>query len=212
MAALFHVIAMPKDTAITTPDGLLQPAWVEYLGQLEQLAGSLADTDVDDSITTATSWISNRTYLETSSTTTITAAIPQDGTIPQVSEGVEVMSVSITPTSAAARLRASSVVLCSSSRTADVAGAAALFIDGATDAAAVGATYLVGTTAAGNGSQIVLQYEWIAGTTSPITVAVRLGPSIVSAGNFTFNTSNSTAGTFSTVPKSSLLVEQITAG
>lgn len=96
--------------------------------------------------------------------------LPADNTIPQKTEGDEVITVSITPTSSTNKL------LIEFNTMAYTAGAAvatvALFQDATSNAlAAVWIAYLAGIV--GNG---VLRYVMTAGTTSATTFKIRIGP------------------------------------
>lgn len=106
--------------------------------------------------------------------TTCSTVIPLDNSIPQNTEGNEVITVAITPTNASNRLRiefdASQVGL-----SAGVYPCCALFQDATAGALAAGSGFPVaGGT---NGSQLRLSYEMAAGTTSATTFKVRVGPS-----------------------------------
>jgi hypothetical protein len=69
-------------------------------------------------------------YVENSSFSTSTSFIPIDNTIPQISEGMEVFSVSITPVNASSKLLIEAVVV-GTSQTDD---AVTLFLNGQPDA------------------------------------------------------------------------------
>jgi hypothetical protein len=100
-----------------------------------------------------------------------TAGIPNDNTIPQISEGKALISATITPTSGTSRLR----VHCHFVGSSGAAGAivAALFQDSTANALAVSTE----TFQASNQPQILtLVHEFEAGTTSTTTLAVRYGP------------------------------------
>ncbi len=102
--------------------------------------------------------------------TTITGVIPADDTIPQNTEGDEVITVSITPTSATNRLRiefnAPTVGTSSSGQVT-----AALFQDSTAGALAASGTLPSGVSATSS----FLTHEMAAGTTSATTFKIRVG-------------------------------------
>lgn len=106
--------------------------------------------------------------------TTCPTVIPLDNSIPQKTEGDEVITVTITPTNASNRLRiefdASQVGL-----SAGVYPCCALFQDATANALAAGSGFPV--SGGTNGSQLRLSYEMAAGTTSATTFKIRVGPS-----------------------------------
>lgn len=105
--------------------------------------------------------------------TGITAIIPTDDTIPQSSEGIEVMSVSITPASANNKLRIRSCGVFTND-SSGVGNAFALFKD--SDVNALRAAFLVITT--GNRDQVfALEAEISPATTSAVTIKLRAGVS-----------------------------------
>jgi hypothetical protein len=110
-----------------------------------------------------------------------TTLIPFDDTIPQITEGDEYITVSITPTSATNKLIIEAVLNLSHS-VATSGHAAALFQDAVANALAVGWAYISTSTGV---FQIKLNYEMVAGTTSSTTFRIRIGSG--SAGTTTFN-------------------------
>lgn len=116
---------------------------------------------------------------------TTTNQIPQDDTIPQITEGAEFISLTITPKSSTSRLHISAVIMGWSGINADIGQTYALFMDSDADAiAAVGAR----TTDASSGSVATLEHARLANTTSPITFRIRCGND--TADTFTFNGQN----------------------
>jgi hypothetical protein len=96
------------------------------------------------------------------------AQIPSDGTIPQSSEGSEVMTLAVTPTSSTNKLKIEVVTHFS------ILGAnavTALLKDSDTDAIAIGYS----SQAAGTAVQHSFTYYMTAGTTSEITFKVNVG-------------------------------------
>ncbi len=110
---------------------------------------------------------------QTASTTavgTTTTAIPFDNTIPQKTEGGEVLTLSITPKATANRLLIHATVLLSHSAVTTVT--AALFQDTTADALAASNCSIF--TAGGTGHATFF-YEMAAGTTSSTTFKLRVG-------------------------------------
>lgn len=109
-----------------------------------------------------------------------TTLIPQDDTIPQITEGNEYMTVAITPKATTNRLIITWGAYLSSSVITHLI--AALFQDATADALAVSAQF--GTTATGM-QYVTGSHEMAAGTTSSTTFRLRCGGS--NAGTLTFN-------------------------
>lgn len=128
--------------------------------------------------------------------------IPTDNTIPQVGEGNQFLTVSITPQNAANRLIVEVVMYLSNSDSNRVIGA--LFRDGAANALAVGQDVV---SAATNMGQVVFRHEVVAGSVFATTFTVRGGSS---AGVTTFN-GESTVQLFGGVLASSIFVTEIAA-
>lgn len=105
---------------------------------------------------------------------TCNVAIPVDDTIPQSGEGVEVITVSITPTSATNRLRIEFNCAAIGGTSSTIA-IAALFQDATAGALAVSTAALPNSEAQGGP---VLIYEMAAGTTSATTFKIRIGASV----------------------------------
>jgi hypothetical protein len=101
-----------------------------------------------------------------------TTTIPNDDTVPQSTEGVEVMTVAITPKATAHTLLID-VLLHISTGGAGTQLAAALFQDSGTSAIAA-STMVVGD--ANNVAQLRVLHTMTAGTTSATTFKVRYGP------------------------------------
>jgi hypothetical protein len=118
-------------------------------------------------------------YVESASTTGVTTILPADGTVPQITEGTELLSVAYTMKSTTNRLRFNVNIMCSIGSGANVIGAA--LFDGATNAIHASGIYVPNT----DKQQITLQYEYVPGTTSSKTYSVRIGPN--SAGTVTPN-------------------------
>lgn len=113
---------------------------------------------------------------------TITAVLPPDGTIPQIGEGTQIFSLAITPANSSNILSFQCTVQC----TADtgLSQVIAMFQDATSNAlCGIVGTY-VPDPQIGIGNMI-LTYSMTAGTTSATTFTIRTGPS--SAGNVYIN-------------------------
>ena len=130
-------------------------------------------------------------------------AIPDDDTIPQNTEGVEYMTLAITPTSATSKLRIDVTVEGSNSNASRVAYA--LFQDSTADALAVVSTYQKGD--AQNPTPATFSHTMTSGTTSATTFKVRVG------GTFATFTFNGTGGgrKYGGVAASSITITEYTA-
>jgi hypothetical protein len=130
-----------------------------------------------------------------------------DDTIPQITEGDEVMTLAITPKSATNKLKIEVVV---NGQTAGTNGNSltALFQDTTANALAAGmnAGYSAGTSGSGSRGQCVITHYMDAGTTSETTFKVRVGP--YSGGPFYFN-SNTNARRLGGVMASSITITEI---
>lgn len=138
----------------------------------------------------------------TAAVATTTSLIPYDDTIPQISEGVEALTATITPKSAANVLRIDVSLQLSPSVQSGVI--AALFKDAGANALAAG----VSVAGAGSNAQVVISCFVAAGSTSAQTFRVRMG--MVSAGTLTLN---GTGGTrrFGGVSASTITITEIKA-
>lgn len=101
----------------------------------------------------------------------ITAAIPIDDTIPQVSEGFEILTASLTPKTTTNRVRIS-VSIPQGSMSGAAVWSAALFVNGA--ASAVRAVYATGSST--TVEPIQFEHELVPGAVSSQTYSVRVGP------------------------------------
>lgn len=132
----------------------------------------------------------------------ITAVIPSDDTIPQNTEGTQIISVSYAPSSATSILRATFSTFGAHSATGNMS--AALFVNSTANALAGAATT---SPAANYLAPICFQHEWVPGSTSSQTINVRVG---VSSGTMRLN--GLTSGRlFGGVAKSVLIIEEIKA-
>jgi len=143
--------------------------------------------------------INYTTHVTTNSTT-----MPFDDTIPQITEGDEYLTVSITPERTSNRLVIEAHVRLSSNQ-ANVKLTAALFQDSTADALAASAQEHDGSNDA---TQVHIFHEMQAGTTSSTTFRIRAGAE--SAGTTTFN-GTSGARTFGGVGFSTIIVREYRA-
>lgn len=145
----------------------------------------------------------SRAYAAYTTNADLTTAIPIDDSIPQITEGTQILSASITPSSATNRVRAHCVIHGANS-TANAPIAIALFRDSNANAIAVGMAYAkdnVAYAAAGS-----LLFEEVPGDTSAHTYSIRVG-----AGSGTVRLNGSTSGRmFGGVGLCALVLEEIT--
>lgn len=119
-----------------------------------------------------TSPVIDRAYAEYTANADLTTVIPADDTIPQNTEGTQVLSVSFTPKSATNRVRLR--FQCEGANTLASGIVAAMF--SSASANALRAT-LVSVTTAGASQQLVLEHEYVPGVTTALTFSVRVGGS-----------------------------------
>jgi hypothetical protein len=140
--------------------------------------------------------------VSSSTSSTLTSVIPGDGTIPQSTEGTQILSASITPKSTTNKIRVSAVVF-GSPVTANASVVAALF--SSMSANAIGAGY---QTQATTGFEVCVCpiAEHVPGVTTAVTYSVRVGATV---GN-TYINGNSSGNPLS-VLASCLVLEEIQA-
>ena len=139
---------------------------------------------------------------QTGAVATGTTVIPLDDTIPQITEGNEYMTLSVTPRSATSKLLIT--VSCNvSSSTAGMAICGALFQDSTANALAV--TYIYSPTATVAG-QLTFHHTMTSGTTSATTFRVRIGSN--GAGTTTFNGSSGVRQ-YGGVMASSIVIQEV---
>jgi hypothetical protein len=139
---------------------------------------------------------------ETTAVATGTTVLPNDDTIPQSTEGDQYMSLSVTPTSAANKLRIDVVIHVSPSLSGNWE-TAALFQDAGANALASSSAFLETATAY---VPITFTHYMTAGTTSPTTFKVRAG--MPNAGTTTLNGQGG-ARRFGGVLASSITISEI---
>lgn len=143
-------------------------------------------------------------YSENSTYTSTNAVIPNDDTIPQNTEGIEILAASITPSSASNRIRVRVSLYCASPSGSSTTNFA-VFIEGISNAIFATAAYfdLVNET-----QQIEFECYSTPASTSLLTYKVRFGPSSAS-NNASINGNNSRK--FGGVAKCTLVLEEIKA-
>ena len=140
---------------------------------------------------------------QTGALATGSTTIPNDDTIPQNTEGFEVMTLAITPKASTNKLKIEVVVNLASAAVGNVI--AALFQDSGANALAAVSEY----TATTNGNmRLVFTHYMSAGTTSATTFRVRIGGNNV--GTVTFNGASG-ARLYGGVMASSITITEIAA-
>ena len=142
-------------------------------------------------------------YAEYTTNAALTTQIPIDDTIPQITEGTEILTASITPISATNKLRIRYQGVCTASTQSHVA--TALFQDSTANALAARAQYIAG---ADHTHMATIEYEMTAGTTSSTTFRIRVGAN--SAVTVRLN-GLSTARTLGGAQRATLVIEEIVA-
>lgn len=112
----------------------------------------------------------NASFAQTSSEFTIVSVIPWDNTIPQITEGTEILTNTITPTKSTSRI-VGLVSLNGDASSTSVQTTVAVFRDSVANAiAASWAKYLSYSTI------VSFEFTDLPNTTSPVTYSVRVGP------------------------------------
>lgn len=137
----------------------------------------MADTDI-------ACWVVQRASVETGAVATGTTVIPYDDTIPQSGEGIQFMTLAITPKNAANILVIDVTIALSTSAATLNLPQVALFQDSTANALAAMQGAL-GAATAGSEANVTFRHVMTAGTTSATTFKVRAGYN--GAGTTTFN-------------------------
>lgn len=186
-----NILTAAGDRAIVRSEGGGNAIVVAYL----PASGAALSTPVGSVVQTAAA-----SY--TANTDITSTTLPLDDTIPQSGEGIQIISTAITPLSSTNRIRMTFTGQCTLSTTGSIA--VSLFRTG--DANAVGASY-VGIPSANIAAQLVVTAEFVAGTTSSITLVARAG---VTSGTARFNGSTA-ARLFGGASQAVLRIEEIKA-
>jgi hypothetical protein len=128
-------------------------------------------------------------------------AIPVDNTIPQNTEGVEILTVSITPKSASSLLIISTSILINGDAGGYTA-TVALFQDSVANAIAVGSH----ASSSSRNASVSFAHKMVAGTTSAITFKVRGG-----TGSGTFKVNGDGSRLYGGVASSTITVTEVAA-
>lgn len=161
--------------------------------------------------TAAGSILQRKVFQTGAMTGPVGALIPNDNTIPQITEGQEFMTVAITPLRAASFLDVTAVVNCSRSVPGgNVLGA--LFRDATPDAFATASVMGIQAGSTGGGTtQLIVKGRVAAGSTAATTVRFRAGGDTASGGTMSFNGQiiNALGALFNGTWLSSLTVEEV---
>jgi hypothetical protein len=153
---------------------------VEFASEAEVIAGVVEDKAVSPATLSSVNAILQVAYAELVTSGSSTAVFPLDDTIPQSTEGVEVLTCTITPKLASSYLLIEASWNITENTNADNAGGlAALFRDSASDAFAVGHSEATGQVngaldARGIARGVVVR-RIASASTSPTTIRLRLG-------------------------------------
>lgn len=192
------------DTRALTPAKLanISPASVTYSASDQILILDASDSNKLKRASVTTGKVLQVVNTTNSAVATNTTAMPYDNTIPQNTEGAELMTATITPSNSSNKLRIDVTVFCASSF-GDIT--IALFQDSTANALAAGGYDIINRANAMIG--ISFSHYMTAGTTSSTTFKVRGGQS--NAGStFTFN-GDSGARLFGGVIASSITITEI---
>lgn len=140
--------------------------------------------------------------IQSSAFTSTTTLIPLDNTIPQNTEGTELFTLSITPTSATTKLKID--VVLHGGVSVGAWASLAIFQDSNANAIAATSSYM---SQAGGAIAIPLTYFMTSGTTSATTFKLRYGPN---TGTMGIN-GNNTAGFFNGTLYTSMTITEIAA-
>lgn len=137
----------------------------------------------------------------TSTDTSTTTAMPFDDTIPQNTEGAELVTVTITPTSATSTL----VILAHGyfSASTDTNVSVALFQDSTADALRASSCWATGVN---QGVQLLINHAMTSGTTSATTFKLRFG---ISSGSTAYALQNAAGSIFSTVNQAQIIIFEV---
>lgn len=187
---------------VTTAGDLL---YGSAAGTLSRLAGGTGGQILQmNSGATAPVWgggVVQRVYAESTTYSTLTTTIPYDDTIPQITEGTELLTASITPKSATNRIRIRFQAWGTLSNGQN--SIAALFVDATANA--LDAMVLRGV-AGGDPKLWFIEYEESAGSTSARTYRIRLGPGAAAS---LYINGDSSSRLMGGVARSTLIVEEV---
>ena len=200
-----------KDIFVTLPgvtelDATNKGRWFDAILARASDAEAIAATATDKILTPGNlaaafpGAVIDRVYGSYATNANLTATFPLDDTIPQISEGTQIISVSITPKTTTNRLRAT--FRGQASNTNVSGNSVAMFLNSGANAVQADHQTCAGASFS---FPFTMTYEWVPGATSSQTIAVRAGPS---ANTMRFN--GSAAGRlFGGVAAATLVVEEI---
>jgi hypothetical protein len=183
--------------------------WIA-LGTVDTTANTFTPAIPNASITSSqlATGVANKLAQVVNTTTgaliTLSGSIPYDDTIPQITEGTQVLSRSITPTSASSTLVISISLNCTPLAAAEMI--AALFQDSTANALSAMSMYASG---AGERVNIAFTHTMVAGTTSSTTFTVRCGPAAAVGTSGELNGSGTAARRLGGVMSSSITITEI---
>lgn len=114
-------------------------------------------------------------YSKITGSTAADGYIPADNTIPQITEGTQIFSMTVTPTRVGAKIHVYINVKAMEETNTGGTIAVALFKDGASDAVAVDANGMQDATTNLNEGRIILDYEYTTVSLTPISFTARIG-------------------------------------
>lgn len=142
-------------------------------------------------------------YTQDATSSALTTTIPEDDTLPQSSEGTQILSQSITPTATGTVIHITAIIPFGVSATGTVC--LALFepnVIHATNAAAASFQRI----SAGTGGTLTLQFRYTTTGTSALSFRLRIGSSAV--GNLYLNSGNGTGREYGGASVASMTVEE----
>lgn len=161
----------------------------------------LTGADLRDSVI-PTGFVVDRAYAEYTANAALSTLIPSDDTIPQVTEGTQILSVTITPKSTTNRLR---IFWRGTAAASDVGNiCAAAFVNGAANAVAAESN-TAGSIAFRY--HMTLAHEYVPGVLTAQTITIRVG---AASGTVRLNGSD-TARLLGGAMRSTLIVEELKA-
>lgn len=147
-------------------------------------------------------------FVETYANTTISAIIPNDNTIPQITEGTEILSASITPAASTNILQVD--LICYGSEVSNTSDGIpfALFRDSGANAVSVAVAMGVWSSVNLSSGVAVLRYRVAAGSTAATTFSVRTG---IGSGSMILNSAPSGFGSWGSKIASSITITEFNA-
>ena len=161
------------------------------------------NTEIDSGSSILSGSVVQTVHTQDGEVATGTTVMPHDDTIPQITEGIEFLTASITPTSTTNKLKIE--VVCGVSSSVASWMTAALFQDSTAGALAAQTDY---RNTVNEHRPVVFTYWMTAGTSSSTTFSVRAGGDL--AGTTTFN-GNSSVRRFGGVSASSITITEYAA-